>query len=349
MMRIGPQAAGTSGAGAVSDPDHATLRGSYRPSEDDIGHAGGERRDALGSDLQSDLREKGRHLGNHAQEAASRNAFEQSLKRALKENGAEAEAKFGTKDFGAKDMGAKDMGTEEFGETGSSAKQIGRKEAGPQDVHAKGAAAKDVDSLASSAMSHARANDQEPNQSGSVGRRQQNEDLTTSVDAATLKLLAFAERAPGFALAPSAPPTAVASVGTEQAIRISALTQRVEEAIRAELYATPGQPIALKIDLTDLIPGLNSVTVSMTPEGIDVTLARTVGEASAELLQAAQALADRLQTRFAKRVVRVLDAPVLALSGQPVAAGGTQATPGAHIHDDRHISDLTMPTPERPA
>lgn len=137
------------------------------------------------------------------------------------------------------------------------------------------------------------------------------EDGAGDAGPGTERLLALAERPPGFALVPAAAAPAPPA-GAEQAARVEALTLRVEEAVRAELYAAPGRPVTLRLDLGGLVPGLLGLTVAMTPDGIDVTLARAAGPPSAELMQAAQALAERLQTRFARRIVRVLDAPVPA-------------------------------------
>lgn len=298
MMRIGPNAAGTTGTGTLNEPNHsATSRYQHRGDEDIGRHPGQSRRDALGADVHADLREHGRNTDGHQHEA-SRNAFEQSLKRAFGE--AAAGAKAPSTEEGKAQPGAEDWDAAHTGASQTDGTPTGDARTGA--AHAGNKAETPAESWAQHALKP-------------IGKQSdQDEDPASLADAGTLKLLALAERAPGFALAPSAPPTEVAPAGTEQAIRVAALTQRIEEAVRAELYAAPGRPIALKLELGDLVPGLLSVSVAMTPEGIDVTLARSAGEASPELLLAAQALAERLQTRFAKRIVRVLDAPVAAAS-----------------------------------
>jgi hypothetical protein len=133
------------------------------------------------------------------------------------------------------------------------------------------------------------------------------DDEATDVDPGQLHLLAQAERPSGFALMP--PLAAPAPTANEAAARVEALAVRIEQAARAEMALAPGQPIALRLDLGDMVPGLSALTMEMTADGIDVTLTRSTGPASEELVRAAQMLAERLQARFSRRIVRVLDAP----------------------------------------
>ena len=86
-----------------------------------------------------------------------------------------------------------------------------------------------------------------------------------------------------------------------------ALAVRVEQALRAEALAALHGPVALRLDLGGAVEGLHALTVTMTATSLDVTLVRAEGAVPEELIRSAQALADRLQLRFAKRVVRVLD------------------------------------------
>jgi hypothetical protein len=96
---------------------------------------------------------------------------------------------------------------------------------------------------------------------------------------------------------------------------IADLTSRVEQAIRAELFSVAGGPMSIQLDLSGLVDGLKGLTVTVTATSLDVTLTRTDGGVSEELVRAAQELADRLSQRFAKRVVRVLDSA--ATDGEP--------------------------------
>jgi hypothetical protein len=88
---------------------------------------------------------------------------------------------------------------------------------------------------------------------------------------------------------------------------ITAVVARIEQAVKAESRAAANGLAAVHLDLGDAVAGLKGLTVAMTPTAIDVTLLRSEGEVSAELIGAAQALADRLQQRFGRRIVRVHD------------------------------------------
>jgi len=90
---------------------------------------------------------------------------------------------------------------------------------------------------------------------------------------------------------------------------IADLVARIEQAFRADLSAEARLgPASLHIDLGGAVEGLRAVTVTMTETSLDVTLSRGDGQPSEDLIRAAQALADRLQQRFGRRTVRVLDA-----------------------------------------
>jgi hypothetical protein len=164
---------------------------------------------------------------------------------------------------------------------------------------------------------------QEAERDRAGARDRDTDDEATDVDPGQLRLLAQAERPSGFALMPQ--PAAPAPASGEAAARVEALAVRIEQAMRAEMALAPGQPIALRLDLGDMVPGLSSLTVAMTADGIDVTLTRSTGPASEELLRAAQMLAERLQACFARRQVRVLDVRVLDAPAVPREPSGDVA------------------------
>jgi hypothetical protein len=109
---------------------------------------------------------------------------------------------------------------------------------------------------------------------------------------------------------------------------VTEILAKIEQAWRAELSASAEGPASLQIDLGDAIEGLKGLTVTMTGTSLDVILVRGEGEASAELMLAAQVLADRLQQRSGKRIVRVLDAVGSEATGEAEAPGGIQAISG---------------------
>jgi hypothetical protein len=103
--------------------------------------------------------------------------------------------------------------------------------------------------------------------------------------------------------------------------RVAKLSAWVEQALRAELSTSAGQPLTIRIPLQDAADGLQNLTVAVTAASIEVTLERRAGEASADLDRAAQVLAERLQRRFAKGTVRVLE----VVGEAAEAAAGTRA------------------------
>jgi hypothetical protein len=91
---------------------------------------------------------------------------------------------------------------------------------------------------------------------------------------------------------------------------IAAVTARIEQAVTMEHLAGTGAAVSLTVDLGGTVDGLQTLTVTVTAARLDVTLGRTHGDLSDELVHAAQALADRLSHRFATRTVRILTAVV---------------------------------------
>lgn len=92
-------------------------------------------------------------------------------------------------------------------------------------------------------------------------------------------------------------------VGDAAAERIARL---VETALRAEMTPTPGRPVEIALNLADLVPGLDGLTVSMAVGSIDVVLLRSADGRGLDALRAAAGgLAEGLRLRFGKRIVRV--------------------------------------------
>ena len=97
-----------------------------------------------------------------------------------------------------------------------------------------------------------------------------------------------------------AAPSQTAAAG--QAPWVGAVAHRIEQALMVP--PIPAAPLTLRLDLPDG-SGIGALSLTMTATSIDVVLIRSGGEASAELMQAAQALADRLHARFSRRIVRI--------------------------------------------
>jgi len=121
-----------------------------------------------------------------------------------------------------------------------------------------------------------------------------------------LRLLATAGGGSSFPMPADATPArdgaVVAATPTTQAI-----VERVEAALAAQPVDAPVTSVSLKLDLSDIGGNISGLTISLSPTGIDLVLTRGAGEANAPFIEAAQALADRLHVRFAKRVVRVME------------------------------------------
>ena len=135
--------------------------------------------------------------------------------------------------------------------------------------------------------------------------------------------------------APGAPLGAEASVlGPTTSERVETLANRIEAAVRAELRGEMGPAITLRLDIAGAMPGVDALTLTVSPTLIEVVLTRAAGaDLPSDYAAAAQALADRLQSRFSKRLVRIVEAE---------APGGTQ-TPSRGLED---ISRLLAPPGE---
>ena len=138
----------------------------------------------------------------------------------------------------------------------------------------------------------------------------------------------FTAGAPSEAAASAGAAEAGTAAGPSTAARVEGIADRVERAVRAEEGVAPGQPVTIEVPLDAAGDGLRGLTVTVTSAGVDVTLARVAGEASADLQAAARALVERLQRRFPKGAVRVFDAV-------EAAAGGAQGRLAAATAPDR--------------
>lgn len=127
----------------------------------------------------------------------------------------------------------------------------------------------------------------------------QGEDLPST------RLIAVAGEAPP--LFPAAPQAVgePASSGTGRPAEIASLVDRVESSLAAELSRSGGPQLTLRLDLPDAAFGIAGFSISITADAIDVVLDRGGAAASDEIAAAAQALADRLQQRFARKTVRI--------------------------------------------
>jgi hypothetical protein len=89
-------------------------------------------------------------------------------------------------------------------------------------------------------------------------------------------------------------------------MRVNALGDRIEQAIRAEIRGNPTASVKFNLDLPGGETGLTGITISMSRDSIDIVLRHGGIGDLAGMTQAAQALAERLQTRFANRTVKIL-------------------------------------------
>jgi hypothetical protein len=111
------------------------------------------------------------------------------------------------------------------------------------------------------------------------------------------------------------------AVGSSTESIVNSVTEAIDRSIRAELAPRPGEPLNLKIAFHEESMGLAGLHIIVTPTTLDVVFERTGGIFSEELVRAAQALAERLMTRFSKRTVRILDtAPSSARDDQDASA-----------------------------
>ena len=99
--------------------------------------------------------------------------------------------------------------------------------------------------------------------------------------------------------------TAVGVSGTHRVEWLENLVTRIDQALLT-VPKTPDGKFTLALQLApNGMEGLRGVEISMSPTTLDVVLSRTQGQATGEYLAATQALAERLQDRFPKRVIRI--------------------------------------------
>lgn len=86
---------------------------------------------------------------------------------------------------------------------------------------------------------------------------------------------------------------------------VEKLFSRIDRALQSDATARGGS-VTLNLELaTHEVDGLRGVEISMSPTALDVVLTRTEGQATMEYLAATQVLAERLQERFSRRIVRI--------------------------------------------
>jgi hypothetical protein len=163
------------------------------------------------------------------------------------------------------------------------------------------------------------------------------EDVATLADRPNVSILAVAEWFGGSlsATPPAAEPASDASPIRSIHAIVAAVTARVEQAIAAEHRLAPDAPVNVRVDLGGAVAGLEAVTITLSSTGLDILLERAEGDPSPELVQAAQALADRLSMRFARRTIRILDRAAdagEAGADRAPAEGGLQAISAMLAH-----------------
>jgi hypothetical protein len=88
---------------------------------------------------------------------------------------------------------------------------------------------------------------------------------------------------------------------------VASVMESIDRSIRAEMAPRAGAPLSLKIAFHDESLGLTGLRITVTQTTLDVVFERTGSVVPEEFARAAQALAERLITRFSKRTVRILD------------------------------------------
>ncbi len=125
-----------------------------------------------------------------------------------------------------------------------------------------------------------------------------------------------------------ADPTTQSARTTEIA---NTVAMRTEAALRSEMQLPPGTPISLRLQLDMPAHGLSGVTINSTSSSLDVILERNSKDASEDLMQAAQALAQSLQRKYPRRLIRVMD----TAGGEEIEAASIEkgVTPQAHLRN----------------
>ena len=127
---------------------------------------------------------------------------------------------------------------------------------------------------------------------------------------------------------PKADPATLSARATEIA---NTVAMRTEAALRSEMQLPPGTPITLRLQLDMCAHGLSGVTINSTSSSLDVILERSSNAASEDLKQAAQALAQSLQRKYPRCLIRIMDTP----GEEEIEAASIEygVTPQAHFRN----------------
>lgn len=136
------------------------------------------------------------------------------------------------------------------------------------------------------------------------------DDDGDGTDEQASRLLAVAGEPAALRLIDGLPATAglVAGYASGRTAEVARLAERIEQSIKGEMAGNLRSGFRLRLDLQNAGDGPQSLTLTMTTNSIDVVLSSPEGGLSADYALAAQALADRLQARFSRRVVRIYEA-----------------------------------------
>ena len=93
---------------------------------------------------------------------------------------------------------------------------------------------------------------------------------------------------------------------------VASITETIDRLIRAEMAPRAGVPLNVRIPFSDENRGLAGLRITITRTTMDVVFEHTGSVLSDELVRAAEALAERLMTRFSKKTVRIFDIPAPA-------------------------------------
>jgi hypothetical protein len=88
---------------------------------------------------------------------------------------------------------------------------------------------------------------------------------------------------------------------------VASVMESIDRSMRAEMAPRAGAPLNIKIAFHDEALGLTGLRITVTQTTLDVVFERSGTAATEEFVRAAEALAQRLMTRFSKRTVRILD------------------------------------------
>lgn len=125
-----------------------------------------------------------------------------------------------------------------------------------------------------------------------------------------LRLLAVAEALPLPLSGPLAGPPEIAGTQPARQDRIAAVADRIEQALKAGRVAAAGDGSpGLRLSIPDPGGDISAVTLTMDAQTIEVVLTPAGPGSDNDILAAAQSLAERLQARFSRRTVRILEAP----------------------------------------